>query len=266
MKFSCSSSMVPGKSLTEKANNLKKWGFDGITIFMEYSEWNDKLFEEIKFLKKNTGITPVEFMFSDPLYGHLMDPDPVIREKSREMYKKAVRVCAEVGAVTDIEYEYKPQDPLPMLYPYAKMKPDEEKEFLDMYKELVEAAKGSNAYVLLEPINRYEAPYLNSMSDCCEIVQKLNLSNSGLIADVFHLAIEEKSIPDAIRQGGSLIKHVHFGDNNRLLPGYGNLNWKEIINALKEIKYDGYLNLECAVMGDPAVELPKAVKYIRSCM
>lgn len=264
MKLACSNSMVPGSTNTEKAKNLAKWGFEGMTIFMEYSEWNEEKLNELRNLKKNTGITPIEFMFSDPLYGHLMDPDPSIRKKSRDLYKETVRVCAELGMVTDIEYEYQPQDPLPMMDIYKKMSPEDRQEFIAMYKELCDVAQGSNAYVCLEPINRYEAPYLNSMADCCDIVKEVNHPNCGLIADVFHLAIEEVSVAQSIIEAGNLIKHVHFGDNNRRLPGYGNLDWKGIISALKKIGYNGYLNLECAVLGDPAIELPKTATFLKN--
>ena len=34
MRLSCTSTMVPGKSLTEKARNLSRWGYEGIAVFV----------------------------------------------------------------------------------------------------------------------------------------------------------------------------------------------------------------------------------------
>ena len=100
--------MVPGKSLTAQAENLKRWGYDGIAVFIDYELWNEQLYEEIRNLQNRTGIVPCEFAFSDEIYGHLMDEDPQLRKASREMYKKAAEVCGEIGAVTELEFAYGP--------------------------------------------------------------------------------------------------------------------------------------------------------------
>jgi sugar phosphate isomerase/epimerase len=262
MKLSCTSTMVPGGSLREKALKLAEWGYDGIAVFVDYAAWNEKLFAEVLSLKENTGVTPCEFVFMDPVYGHLMDKDEVIRKKARKMYKEAIMVCSRIGAITEMEYEYGVQDPLPLFNPYAQMSAEEKKGFMEMYTELAEVAKGTEAYVLIEPINRYESPYLNSLKDCQNIVEGLNVANIGLLADFFHMSIEERDLKEALSAAGTLIKHVHLGDNNRLLPGYGNIDWKGCIGVLKKIGFQGYLNLECAIAGKPEELLPRTAKFL----
>ena len=73
MKISCSSPMVPGKSITEKAMKLKKWGYDAIALFVDYETWTEEQHQEVLQLKNETDIIPCEFVFSSPIYGHLMD-------------------------------------------------------------------------------------------------------------------------------------------------------------------------------------------------
>jgi sugar phosphate isomerase/epimerase len=80
-----------------------------------------------------------------------------------------------------------------------------------------------------------------------QMIDKLPGLKVGAIADFFHLAIEEKNIPESILASKGYIKEVHLGDNNRLLPGYGSIDWAACIRALKEIEYDGYLALECGI-------------------
>ena len=262
MKLSCTCYMVPGESLTKQAQNLKKWGYDGMGIFVDYADWNDTLRQEIMDLRENTGIVPCEFVFQDPCYGHLMnDKDTLIRERARKMYKEASLFCAQIGAVTELEYQYGPQDPLPLFNPYAKIPSGKDKEFFEVFRSITKPTEGSNGYVLLEPINRYEAPFLNNVDDCLEAIDYIAMKNAGLLLDTFHLSIEEKSIPDKIREAGSRIKHVHLGDNNRLMPGYGNLPWKKIVDALYDIGYQGYLSLECCLSGDPEITLPANVEF-----
>ena len=266
MKLSCTSSMVPGKTLTEKSKRLKEWGYDGIGIFVEYEEWHGDLHDEIVSLEENTGIIPCEFCFSSPLYGHLMDDDAVVRLKAREMYKKAAEICAQIGAVTELEYELGPQDPLPLFNPYAKMSKNQEVDFLEMYEDIASVTEGSEGYVLIEPINRYEAPFLNNVDHCIEVLEKMKMKSIGLLLDVFHLSIEENNIAEKIIQAGALTKYVHLGDNNRLMPGYGHIDWKEIITSLSKVGFNGFMSLECSLSGDPEETLPKTAEFLKNVM
>lgn len=263
MRLSCTSTMVPGKSLTEKARNLSRWGYEGIAVFVDYVDWNQELYQELLSLEECTGVVPCEFAFGDGIYGHLMDRDPDIRKKSRDMYKLAARISGEIGAVTELEFEYGPQSPLPLFHPYAKMGKEEEQEFCEMYRELAEPLKGTKGKMLLEGINRYESPYLNSIRDCRDIVGSLGLKEAGVLADFFHMSIEESDYRESILYAGEYIKHVHLGDSNRLLPGHGMTDWKACFDALKEIGYKGFVNLECSTCGDPAVTLPETADYLR---
>lgn len=264
MKLSCTDNMVPGKNLTEKAHHLKKWGYEGMAIFFDYSKWNDQSRKEILRLYDNTGIKPCEFVFIDPVYGHLMDKDPMIRRKAIDMYKETIGVCKDIGAITEMEYQYQVQDPLPLFDPYKQMEEDEAAAFLDVINELGQEAEGSDAYILLEPCNRYETKYLTRLQDCQAILTRSKWKNIGILADFFHMSIEESNIPQSILDAGSMIKHVHLGDNNRLLPGYGHTDWPSAFRALKQINFQGYMNLECGIPGKAEEELPKAADYLRS--
>ncbi len=263
MKLACTSSMVSGASITEKANIIREWGYEGIAVFVEFKEWNDKMYQEVLGLEKKTGVKPCEFVFGDEIYGHLMDADKDIRKKSREMYKLAAQVCAEIGAVTELEFSYGPQNPLPLFNPYVKMSESQEEEFLEMYREVAEPLEGTQGAMLLEGINRYESLFMNSIKDCKDVVDKVGMKNVGVLADFFHMSIEEADFKESILYAGSSIKHVHLGDNNRLLPGYGMTDWKTCFQALKDIKYNGFLNLECSTCGSPEETLPKTAEFLK---
>ncbi|MDR1132810.1 MAG: sugar phosphate isomerase/epimerase [Synergistaceae bacterium] len=264
MKLSCTDAMAPGDTLTQKAELLKKWNYDGIAVFMPYDAWSQEKFDEVSHLEINTGIVPCEFVFSAPCYGHLMDEDDNLRMGARKMYSDAVKICAEIGSVTELEYSYGPQTPLPLFSPYAKMKPEDEKLFLDMFNDLADIAAGSPGYLLLENINRYESPYLNSVKDCLDILEKLNRPSTGILLDLYHMSLEENDLPMSIISAAKWIRHVHLGDSNRLEPGMGHTDWKSCLNALRDIGYDGFLNLECALSDDPERSLPRVAEYIRS--
>ena len=256
--------MVPGKTLTAQAESLREWGYDAISIFYPFDQWSPEIRDEVLGLEDRTGVVPCEFAFSDPLYGHLMDDDLALRKASRAMYAEAARLCAELGAVTELEFEYGPQDPLPLFDPYQKLDRGQRDAFTQMYLEILEPVQGTEARVLLEPLNRYESRYLNSVADCLDAVSAVGHPHAGLLFDFFHCSIEEANLGAAIRQSADLIFQVHLADNNRLLPGKGNIDWASHLAVLREVGYDGYLNLECSTSGDPSITLPATAAYLRT--
>jgi sugar phosphate isomerase/epimerase len=263
VKLSCSSPMVPGPTLTEKAQNLRLWGYDAVAVFQPYSEWTNELRKELGSLEQRTGVRPAEFVFMDASYGNAMSPDNELRDRCRAMYQAAATICGEIGAVTEIEYQYGPQDPMPLFDPYQQLSPDQEDDFTAFYRQVLDRVAGSPARVLLEPINRYESRYLNRIADNIRIIDAVAHPNAGLLPDTFHMSIEEADMGKALIQADHRTVHVHLGDSNRLLPGHGLLNWPDIFGALNTVGYDGYVNLECSTTGDPTVTLPATAAWLR---
>lgn len=263
MILSCSSPMIPGDSLTAKAENLKKWGYDALGVFQPLEDWNDGVRRELATLERRTGVRPVEFVLIDEIYGHAMSPDPDLRARCRAMYQDAASVCAEIGTVTEIEYEYGARNPLPLFHPFQQLQPSQHDEFIDFYREVLAVVEGTDGRVLFEPINRYECRYLNLVADNLEIIAAVDHPNAALLPDTFHMSIEEADPAAAIREAGDRVAHVHLGDNNRLLPGHGRLDWQSIFGALREIGFDGAVSLECSTEGDPAQTLPATAERLR---
>ena len=266
MMLAASSPMIPADSLTAKAELLARWGYDAIAVFQPLEEWNDEVRRELTSLEQRTGVRPVEFVLTDDVYGHAMDSDPDLRARCRAMYRDAAAVCAELGAVTEIEYEYGARDPLPVFDPFQQLDAEQRERFLDFYREMLATVEGTAGRVLLEPINRYECRYLNLVADNLELIDAVDHPNAGLLADTFHMAIEETDVASSLRAAGDRVAHVHLGDNNRLLPGHGRLDWPAIFGALGEIGFDGAVNLECSTAGDPAETLPATAARLRALM
>jgi sugar phosphate isomerase/epimerase len=69
-----------------------------------------------------------------------------------------------------------------------------------------------------------------------------------------------------VRTAQPHIRHVHFADNNRLLPGHGNTDWERVLEGLREAEFDGVINLECATGAHPRESLPATAKFLRQLM
>ncbi|MCJ7647908.1 MAG: sugar phosphate isomerase/epimerase, partial [Candidatus Lokiarchaeota archaeon] len=108
-----------------------------------------------------------------------------------------------------------------------------------------------NIRLTLEPVNRYESNFINTLNEGIEFIKRVGASNLGLLADTFHMNIEEVSIYDSIIQAKDYITHVHFADSNRWAPGCGHLDFVKIVQTLKKIGYQGYVSAEILPLPDP---------------
>jgi sugar phosphate isomerase/epimerase len=111
-------------------------------------------------------------------------------------------------------------------------------------EEFGQHAASKGQMLLYEPLNRYETNLFNRCGDAADFLKKLSAGNIKLLADLFHMNIEERSVPDALRDAASYIGHVHFADSNRRAVGMGHTNVARIIEALSDFGYDGYLSAE----------------------
>lgn len=103
--------------------------------------------------------------------------------------------------------------------------------------------------ILYEHLNRYETNLLNRVEDVLPFIRPFG-SHVKILADLFHMSIEETSISDAIRLSGEHLGHVHFVDSNRRPAGLGHTEFRSIFAALREIGYNGYISAEAFAFPD----------------
>lgn len=96
----------------------------------------------------------------------------------------------------------------------------------------------------LEVLNRFEGYLLNTCAECRQFVEEVDVPAVKIMLDTFHMNIEEDSMTEAILFAGDRLGHFHVGENNRRLPGKGNLPWYQIGSALRAIGYDKNVVME----------------------
>jgi sugar phosphate isomerase/epimerase len=111
---------------------------------------------------------------------------------------------------------------------------------------LGEHAEQYGVPLIYETLNRYETNLLTTIADGAAFVRSLGAgANVRLLADLFHMNIEEESVPEALLAGGPLIGHVHLADSNRRPAGCGHTDFGAVAGALHEMSYTGYVSAEC---------------------
>jgi D-psicose/D-tagatose/L-ribulose 3-epimerase len=113
----------------------------------------------------------------------------------------------------------------------------------------------------VEPLNRFETSFLNTTEQAVELIRRVDHPSVGVSLDLFHLAIEEKSLGGAFRQAAPYLKHVQVAENDRGTPGTGHLPWGEVAQALTEIGYDRQVIIE--TFSDPIEAIARAAAIWR---
>ena len=106
--------------------------------------------------------------------------------------------------------------------------------------------------LIIEVTNRYETSIATTLAETADILKvtdnSVSLKESApllrILPDTFHMNVEETGIAAELYKYTGFFEAVHFSDNNRYLPGYGVIDFKNIITALVEANFSGYIGLE----------------------
>lgn len=235
---------------------IKELGYDGVDLFVldPSSEISRKAKQLLKDKGLGVGSVMPASLAAEGLF--LGDNDSAIRQEIVERMKEIIAYAAEVGGMVSlglVRGSVKGNDTVPA--------------FLDRFKDSIEKllpfSQRHGVELLLEPINRYETNAINSSLEGYEFIAETGLP-IGLLLDTFHMNIEDVDIHESFKTCGDLVKHVHFLDSNRLAPGMGHLDMKDIYATLQRMDYAGYLCLESLQGEDYQAVAQKGINFFNS--
>ncbi|MFV1949737.1 MAG: sugar phosphate isomerase/epimerase family protein [Anaerolineales bacterium] len=115
---------------------------------------------------------------------------------------------------------------------------------VDGLKEIAVYAEERGVKLAFEPLNRFETDLVNVVDQGLKLIEDVGAPNLGFHLDTFHMHLEEKDSPAAIRRAGDRIFHFHACENDRGVPGTGQVDWTGVFEALVEVGYDGSVVIE----------------------
>jgi sugar phosphate isomerase/epimerase len=136
----------------------------------------------------------------------------------------------------------------------------------DSLRKLARYAADHGQKLMFEPLNRYETDLVNTLADGAALLDTVEADNLKLLADLFHMNIEETSIAGAIREAQGRIGHVHFVDSNRRAAGLGHMPYEPIAEALMASGYQGYASAEAFPLPDAEVAASMTMQSFRRFM
>jgi len=216
---------------------IKEAGFDGI----EYPLFDPKNFAASAIRRElervgleSTAVTVI------PGGLHLGSSDAAVRKGAQEHVTACMQQTAEAGAKLLSGPLFSPVGYLTGVRRTA----DEWKRAVESWQALAPTAAAAGLEIGIEPLNRFESYFLNTVADSARFCDEIGHPSIGLLIDTFHANIEEKTMGEALRTAGRHLKHLHTCENDRGTPGTGHVAWSEIFATLKAIGYDRWLTIE----------------------
>lgn len=253
MRIAIQEDMLTGRTATERFQHAASLGADGVEV------WGRDLSLRVDELMgaAEAASLPVAAVNHGRLPS-ILDADPFVREQGLDALRSSITCAADLGAAGVIFVPHFGAPSLPDLRPW--LSPTElEAELLNQHlRTLEDFADAFSVELYVEPINRYETHFLNRLEQAAAIARKRNHRRVKIVADVFHMALEETSMTEAIRQQSDVIGYVHLADHNRRLPGQGFTPFADLSAALRAGGYDGWASYEC---GDPGSNAVRAAQY-----
>jgi sugar phosphate isomerase/epimerase len=224
--------------VAEACKKAQKLGFDAIEVFPPSSSSVDPA--RLKILLNDHGLALAAVGTGAGWVKKrltLTQPDVSSRVKAREFIKEIIdfaghfRAPAIIGSMQGRSGDGM-EHPTALGY------------LADSLEVLGEHAKQYGVPLIYEPLNRYETNLANTLDAGVRLLKSLSTTNVVLLADLFHMNIEEYNLADAIRTSGKHIGHVHFVDSNRRAAGFGHIDFAPIAQALQDIDFAGFASAE----------------------
>lgn len=253
MRLAIQEDMLTGGTASERFQHAASLGANGVEV------WGRDLalrMDELMNAAAAAGV-PVSAV-NHGRFPSILDADPFVRDQGLEALRSSITCAADLGASGVIFVPHFGAPSLPDLRPWLSA-PELEAELLNQHlRTLEDFADAFGVELYVEPINRYETHFLNRLEQAAAVARQRSHRRVKIVADVFHMALEESDMAAAIRQHNDIIGYVHLADHNRRLPGQGFTPFAELAVALREAGYDGWASYEC---GDPGSNAPRAAQY-----
>ncbi|HEY0168325.1 MAG TPA: sugar phosphate isomerase/epimerase family protein [Jatrophihabitans sp.] len=262
MRLACQEQLLPGVTLEEKFEWAQDNGWDAIELRGKGNlSFRDRL-PELRRARRCGVQMPTVCVEMAHFIGAF---DAELRADAVKNMTSQLSVIAEIGgrgAMTPASwgmFSYR----LPPFTP-PRTAEEDRKVLVESLSTLGSHAQREGVELYLEPLNRYEDHMVNRLQDAVSLIEEIGCPAIKVVADFFHMDIEETDISASLRAAFSHLGHLQVSDSNRLEPGAGHLDWAPAIATLTELGYDGYYALESRLSGPAEQVIPAAAAFLRS--
>lgn len=207
-------------------------------------------------------IAGLHWLLVKPAGLHLTSPDAATRRRTQAYLRELIDFCAEIGGSTLVFGSPNQRNIVPEIdretgWRYA----------VEGFRICGEAAAEKGVTLCLEALPGQMTNLLNTNEEVRAMVDEVAHPNVAMMVDVKSMCAEDIPIPDNIRACRGRIRHVHANDANLKGPGFGEVDFRPIFGALREIGYQGFVSVEVFdFTPDPETIARESLRYMRSCL
>lgn len=236
-------SPVTDATLPSLAARVAGWGFDLIEIALENASDLDP--GRTAELLSGLGLGATVCAAMSPERSLVRD-DPAVTDSTTSYLQACIDLAARLASAPSAGVVGGP-----IYAPVGETWRTTEQERRQLIDRLVGNLRPLAAYagergvrLAIEPLNRFETSLLNTIEQVLEVVERVANPACGVLADTFHMNIEEKSVSQAVKAAGAHLVHVQACGNDRGTPGDDHLDWGTFANALTGAHYRGVICIE----------------------
>jgi sugar phosphate isomerase/epimerase len=170
---------------------------------------------------------------------HVTHPDPAVRSRTAEYLVALVDTCGDLGGRILVFGSPKQRNLLPGVtaaeaWDYAA----------GVFREPVRRAEDRGVTLCFEPLAPAETDFINTAAEARRFAAQFASPALKIILDVKAMSSEGTPVPDIIRQSAGTFAHFHANDANLKGPGFGDVDFRPIAAALREVRYTGWVSVE----------------------
>ena len=247
------------KDLRERAELLKRLGYDGIELGPEFL---GATVESIRERIAGTGLAVSAIVGSIKL----LAPDPEARRAGIELTRMRLAMAKALGAVGVIEVPTFGPCKFPEIANQPPPHLHEDKLLAEALAQLAPDIDRTGIPILLEPLTRKETHYMNLQSHGARIIEAAGAGRARLLSDFYHMQLEEADIARTLAEHGGLTAYVHLADGEaRTRPGSLPFDYRPGFRSLKNHGFSGWLTMEFKLAPGETADsaLGLALEYIR---
>ncbi len=255
-----SSAFVVWRGFENSIKKASQYGYQGVELALK-SAWDidpDQLQQWLIQSGMEVSCISTGQVFSclDLYFTH---PDGKVREEAVHVFNDIICLAKDFGKLVNVGR-------VRGFVGQGQAREEARRLFIETTQRICETAEQNGVTVIIEPVNRYELNFINSLDEGAEVISELKDGNIGLMPDLFHMNMEDDRIGKSIIRNARYIKYIHFADSNRLAPGRGHIDFKEVFDALRQIRFHGWAAIEILPEPDPDRAAQEAAKYILPLM
>lgn len=270
MKFGiCSEIFKSWNDIERSIAYVKEVGYDGLEVApftLAPYVYDIPRADREKIVKaaarEELDILGIHWVFVGPEGVHLTHPDAEVRKNTQQYMEALVDFCGDIGGkviivgspkqrslVGDTSYD--------QAFDYAR----------EIFEQTMPRCEAQDVTICMEPLTHLETDFCHTTAQAVSLIESVSHPNFQLILDTKAMAFESESRPALIKKYAHLLKHYHANDENLNGPGFGEVDFVPIFEALQEIQYEHYVSVEVFNF-DPGPEriAVDSLQYMKQCL